>query len=241
MKNLIELFGINKTYVRDSQVIYSLADITLSIKAGDSIGIVGRSGSGKSTLINIMCTLLSPTSGEYYFDGKKIACRTPASNDAIRLRQRCGYISQSSDMINNLSVIENVKLAAECRGVPIDDGTALEVLKHVGLSGHEYKYPTNLSGGERQRANIARALVCKPDVIFADEPTGSLDVVTSRHIVELMLELARSIHSTLVLVTHAPEYAALCGRQLGLEGGRLACDRRGVSAEEIADFIGRGS
>ena len=209
----------------------------LQIESGDTVAIIGRSGSGKSTLINVMCALMAPTSGTYRFFGREVAFRLTNSRAAVRLRQRCGYVSQSSDMMNNLSVIENVKLAAECRRSQIRDDDAHGWLAAVGLADQAGKYPVHLSGGERQRANIARALACRPDVLFADEPTGALDVSTSRSILDLMTRLTDENDSTLILVTHSPEYAVRCNRQICLSGGRIEADRTRMGTEAIVQFI----
>ena len=142
-------------------------------------------------------------------------------------------------MMNNLSVIENVKLAAESRRTEIHDDDVRYWLDAVGLNGQATKYPVHLSGGERQRANIARALACHPDVLFADEPTGSLDVATSRSIIDLMRRLSHENRSTFILVTHSPEYAARCNRQICLRDGQIREDRTRMNTDEIVQFIER--
>ena len=233
----IELAHVSKSFAQRGREIESLRNICLQIRSGDKVAIVGRSGSGKSTLINVMCALLAPTSGTYRFFGQEVAFRFTNSRAAVRLRQRCGYVSQASDMMNNLKVVENVKLAAECRRMRIRDADAHHWLTEVGLADQADKYPVHLSGGERQRANIARALACRPDVLFADEPTGALDVSTSRSILALMTRLADENGSTFILVTHSPDYAVQCNRQICLSGGRVEADRTQMSAEEIVEFI----
>ena len=233
----IELEDISKTFLHEGRTVESLRNVSLRIASGETVAIIGRSGSGKSTLINVMCALVAPTSGTFRFFGKEVAFRFTNSLAAARLRQRCGYVSQSSDMMNNLSVIENVKLAAESRRIDIDDDEARRWLAAVGLERHTAKYPVHLSGGERQRANIARALACRPDVLFADEPTGSLDVSTSRSIIDLMRTLSDRNRSTFILVTHSPEYASRCNRQICLRDGRIKADRTRMQMDEIFQFI----
>ena len=146
-KYAIELEDISKTYSQKGRKIESLRNVSLRIASGDTVAIIGRSGSGKSTLINVMCALVAPTSGTYRFFGKEVAFRLTNSRAAVRLRQRCGYVSQSSDMMNNLSVIENVKLAAESRRTEIHDDDARRWLAAVGLEGQAGK----VSGAPQRR------------------------------------------------------------------------------------------
>jgi putative ABC transport system ATP-binding protein len=235
---VIKLTDISKSYEQQGQRVPSLRNVSLEICEGETVSIVGRSGSGKSTLINIMCALAAPTSGQYHFFGEEINLSNTNSLGAVELRQKCGYISQSSDMMNNLSVLENVKLAAECRSQQINDLQAEEWLERVNLPNQaKQKYPVSLSGGERQRANIARALACNPNVLFADEPTGALDITTARGIINLLIRLAKKNKSALIMVTHSAEYAAGCDRQIFLRDGALVDDKKEMSEAAIRQFF----
>ena len=215
----------------------SLSDVSLEIRRGESVGVVGRSGSGKSTLLNILAALLSPTRGRYLFDGEVVGRVGTNSPSTIRLRRGSGYISQSSDLISNLDVFANVKLAAACRRRRVANDEALHSLEAVGLVDKARAQPSELSGGERQRVNIARAMLCRPEIVFADEPTGALDLYTSRRVLDLMHRLTRETGTTLILVTHVPAYATDCTRQLCLSAGRLYRDTRGMAVDALTRFI----
>ena len=234
---LITLQGVWMCYPGTTANSASLADINLEITPGESVAVVGRSGSGKSTLLNILAALISPTSGRYLYNGEAVEMDRANSPSAIRLRRRAGYVSQGSDLIGNFSVLGNVKLAAACRQRRIKDDEALHWLEKVGLKDRSRAKPSELSGGERQRVNIARAMLCKPEILLADEPTGALDPHTSRHVLGLMHELTGKTATTLILVTHVPEYAAECARQLFLNAGRVHHDERGLAIDTLRRFI----
>ena len=148
-------------------------------------------------------------------------------------------MSQASQLLGNFDALGNVRLAAACRGRTVTEETARGWLERVGLAHRAKARPSELSGGERQRVNIARALVCEPLVVLADEPTGELDLHTSRRILELIHALTEQAKAALVLVTHAPEYAAQCERQLCLEDGWLRHDERAMEREMLEAFIKR--
>ena len=209
--------------------------VSLGIEPGESVAIVGRSASGKSTLINIMCALASMSAGKYSFDGTEVVAPSSNSRGAVALRRQIGYVSQWSELLENFNVRRNVQMAARCRRARVSNADANRWLEAVGLAGLGDRWPAQLSGGQRQRVNIARALACEPKVIFADEPTGSLDVATARDIMKLMFALTEN--RTLILVTHMPDYAAECQRQLCLHQGRLQRDEKHMTRDDIVGFI----
>lgn len=223
-------------------VTMALKGITLSVFERETVAVVGRSGSGKSTLLNIIAALTRPTEGTYRFAGREVLVKRPNDSDTIALRRRTGYISQASDLLQNFSVRQNIRLAARCRHADLSDREIDEWLDRVELDPKEMarRLPFELSGGERQRVNIVRALACNPLVVFADEPTGALDVHTGNVVLHLLVNLAKEKKTCLVLVTHNPEAAAMCGRLVCLANGRVIEDRGKTTEVQIRAFIRTG-
>ena len=197
-----------------------LAEIDLSIRRGESVAILGVSGSGKSTLLGLLAGLDLPTAGRVLLDGNDL---TNIDEDGrARLRNgRVGFVFQSFQLLLGLTALENVMLPLELAGHAEASKRAREVLAAVGLEERLHHYPEQLSGGEQQRAAIARAFACAPQILLADEPTGSLDQQTGQQIIELIFRLNREQGTTLVMVTHDPAIADYCDRRLSLSGGRL--------------------
>ena len=233
---MIELREIWKCFPGQSGTKCALKDVSVRFTNDERIAVVGRSASGKSTLLNILCTLSRPTRGLYFFEGQPLKGGVH-SRAARALRRRAGYIGQSSDLLTGMNILNNVKLAASCRGTKLSDATALEWLDRVGLADTAARMPAQLSGGQRQRVSIARTLACQPKVVFADEPTGSLDVATAREVMDQMFKLTGETGTTLVLVTHAPEFATRCERQLCIRRGRIIGDVRALDKEAIVKFL----
>lgn len=197
-----------------------LDDITLDIRNGETVAIVGASGSGKSTLLGLLAGLDLATSGSVHLCGQELA--TLDEDGRARLRaERLGFVFQSFQLLPHLSAIENVMLPLELRGASDAHAKAREMLNKVGLGERLRHYPKTLSGGEQQRVALARAFVTEPDVLLADEPTGSLDAATGEGVMDLMFELNQKYGSTLVLVTHDSGIAARCARSITLHAGRL--------------------
>jgi putative ABC transport system ATP-binding protein len=186
---------------------------------------VGASGSGKSTLLGLLAGLDTPTSGSVRIEGIDIFSLDEDGRAAMR-RAHLGFVFQSFQLLSHLTAIENVMLPLELRGDADATAKAEAMLGRVGLQQRLQHYPKYLSGGEQQRVALARAFVTRPPLLLADEPTGSLDAGTGEAIIELMFELNREQHSTLVLVTHDLAMAARCARQLTIAAGRLVDDRR---------------
>src|SRR5206468_1302538 len=187
---------------------------------GEFLAVVGPSGSGKSTLLGLIAGLDSPTSGEVLIDGVDI---TRLDEDALaRLRgERIGFVFQFFHLIPSLTALENVAVPMEIAGIDDSEMRAARLLEEVGLTGRAHHYPSQLSGGEQQRVALARALANDPPIVLADEPTGNLDSTNGRHIMELLQGVHRSRGSTIVLVTHDAELAAMAGSQLSLRDGRV--------------------
>jgi putative ABC transport system ATP-binding protein len=221
MDSLVQINDVTKRYDGSSQP--AVDGITLDIAAGEAIAVMGPSGSGKSTLLNLIAGLDRPTSGTITVAGKRID-RLSETGMARCRRGQIGMIFQFFNLLDDLTVADNVLLPAQLAGMPRAQARARarELLVTLHLDGHWDAYPGRLSGGERQRVAIARALINRPAVLLADEPTGALDTATGEEIGQLLLQLNRS-GQTLVMVTHNPELAArYTHRAVQLLDGRIA-------------------
>jgi putative ABC transport system ATP-binding protein len=200
-----------------------LHELSFQIEQGESVAIVGASGSGKSTLLSLLAGLDLPSTGQIDLMGQNLNLLD--EDGRARLRgQLVGFVFQSFQLLPHLTALENVMLPLEIAGTSQAQArlSGLEWLEKVGLTARASHFPKTLSGGEQQRVALARAFINKPAILFADEPTGSLDEASGNRVIELLFELNRENLSTLVLVTHDLALAARCGRQLSLHGGRLA-------------------
>lgn len=201
-----------------------LDDINLTIAAGETVAIVGASGSGKSTLLGLLAGLDVPTAGAVRIFGEDLFALDEDGRAALRAA-RLGFVFQSFQLLPHLDAVENVLLPLELTGQSPDDVSPVEsaraLLRRVGLGERLSHYPKYLSGGEQQRVALARAFVLQPPLLLADEPTGSLDARTGEAVIELMFELNRERGSTLLLVTHDPDIARRCSRQIELHAGRV--------------------
>lgn len=193
--------------------------VNFTVERGEAVAITGSSGSGKSTLLGLMAGLDVPSSGTVRMLGNDLFTLDEEARAQLRAKY-VGFVFQAFHLLPNLTALENVMLPLELRGEPAR-AAATSMLKRVGLEGRLNHYPRTLSGGEQQRVSLARAFVQKPALLFADEPTGSLDEQNGRLITEMMFDLHREHGSSLVLVTHDPQLAARCHRELRLSGGKL--------------------
>jgi putative ABC transport system ATP-binding protein len=212
--------GITKQVSSPEGTLTILADVDLSIASGETVAIVGSSGAGKSTLLALLAGLDEPTSGQVWLNGAELTALDEDGRAAIRA-QHVGFVFQSFHLVPSLTAIENVMLPLELAGRPNAREAAAEVLAKVNLSARREHYPRQLSGGEQQRVAIARAFVTRPAVLFADEPTGNLDAQTGERIMNLLFDLNRETHTTLIVVTHDASIAQRCGRTIRIEAGRV--------------------
>jgi putative ABC transport system ATP-binding protein len=196
-----------------------LDGIEFSVSSGSTVAVTGSSGSGKSTLLGLLAGLDVPSSGSVELVGQDLFSLDEDARAQLRARH-VGFVFQSFQLLPNLTALENVMLPLELAGRPARE-PAQAMLERVGLRDRLDHYPRTLSGGEQQRVSLARAFVVQPDVLFADEPTGSLDAATGDLVIDLMFAMNRELGATLVLVTHDPQLAARCDRQLVLHAGRL--------------------
>jgi putative ABC transport system ATP-binding protein len=217
----IEVRGLSKRVADASGELTILHEVDFTVQPAETLALVGASGSGKSTLLGLLAGLDTPSSGQVLLDGTDIFALDEDGRAAFR-KAKLGFVFQSFQLLAHLNALENVMLPLELRGDTEARAKAEAMLGRVGLSSRLRHYPKYLSGGEQQRVALARAFVTEPPLLFADEPTGSLDAATGEAVIQLMFELNRERGSTLVLVTHDPAMAARCGRTLTIAAGRLA-------------------
>ena len=222
---VLEITGLTKEYP-GTPPVRALDGIDLTIARGESVAIVGPSGSGKSTLLHMMGTLDRPTSGSIAIAGRTVDGLSDAELSAVRSRH-IGFVFQLFHLLPGYTALDNVADGLLYRGTPLDERRTLAAaaLERVGLSDRTAHHAENLSGGERQRVAVARAIVGRPDIILADEPTGNLDSKMSAAVIDLLSELHRA-GMTLVVITHEPEIAHRFGRAVELRDGRVVHDRR---------------
>ena len=227
MEALYTFTGVCKEYQGPAEVIPVLTNVNLCIKEGESIAVVGASGAGKSTFLHLLGSLDTPTRGEILFANRSVTAMTPDEKAKLR-NESIGFVFQFHHLLPEFSTLENVAMQAIIGGMARQKALSLarETLASVGLEGKEEQSVTTLSGGERQRAAIARAILGKPKVLLADEPTGNLDEKTGAGVARLLLDLNRERGMTMVVVTHNREIASLMGRCLELRAGDLY-DRTG--------------
>jgi putative ABC transport system ATP-binding protein len=219
--SILTVRGLSKEVQDASGKLAILRDISFALEAGQSVAIVGASGSGKSTLLGILAGLDTPTAGSVVLAGQDLFALDEDQRAGLRARH-LGFVFQSFQLLPNLSALENVMLPLELAGVPDAKAQATAMLQRVGLGERLQHRPKVLSGGEQQRVALARAFVVKPDLLLADEPTGSLDHATGAAIMDLMFALNRELGTTLVLVTHDRGLAGRCDRRLTIAAGQLS-------------------
>ena len=220
---VLKAIGLSKTYPSGDKTLGVLAGVDLSVAAGESVSIRGESGSGKSTLLNLLAGLDRPDAGELFWGGEA-AHKLSLGELTARRGRFLGMVFQAYYLIPEVDALANILMGARMVGRvgPAEHDRAYALLKRVGLDARGHHLPAQLSGGERQRVAVARALMNRPKVLLADEPTGNLDERTGDEVIALLLEVCREEQTALVLVTHNPTHAAKTGRQHFLSAGRLA-------------------
>ncbi|MCC6995391.1 MAG: ABC transporter ATP-binding protein [Deltaproteobacteria bacterium] len=243
---MLEARNLEKIYQMGDVEVRALRGVSLEIRGGEFVAVMGTSGSGKSTLMNILGCLDRPSGGSYLLEGREVAHLGRGELAEVR-NHTLGFVFQSFNLLSRTSALENVELPLVYAGVSGRERRrrAIAALERVGLGGRIDHKPNQLSGGQQQRVAIARAIVGEPRIILADEPTGNLDTETSFEIMALFQELSRS-GITIVLVTHEPDIAAFCGRVIMMRDGRIQSDKvqvplaathhvgAGAAAEKVA-------
>ena len=220
---MIQLNKVHRHYVMASETIRALDGITLNIKEGERIILLGPSGSGKTTLLNCISGLDTPTSGEYLFDGISV---TGNSEDLTTFRRKnVGYVFQFFNLLQDLTVLENVLLIQELSGQR-DVNRAKEVLSLVGLEGEIDRFPSEISGGQQQRVAIARSIAKNPKLLLGDELTGNLDTETSAKVMNVLTEACKKENITTIMVTHDESLAKYATRAIHLDSGKIVSDER---------------
>jgi putative ABC transport system ATP-binding protein len=228
---LILLDGVTKVFLTDEVETHALSGIHLEIKNGEYVSIAGPSGCGKTTLLSILGLLDTPSDGKYWLNGKEVANLSFSERARIR-NQEIGFIFQAFNLIGDLTVYENVELPLTYRGMPAKERKerVQEALERVGMSHRMKHYPSQLSGGQQQRVAVARAVVGKPSILLADEPTGNLDSRNSEQVMELLEELHKD-GATICMVTHDPRFARYAERSIHLFDGRVVEEEQGQQRE----------
>jgi putative ABC transport system ATP-binding protein len=232
---LIKLTDVGKVFYTEEVETHALSNVHLEIEPGEYVAVAGPSGGGKTTLLSILGLLDSPTSGEYLLDAKPVANLSAAQRAHIRNRA-IGFIFQAFNLIGDLNVYENVELPLTYRGMPSKERKQRveEALERVGMAHRMKHYPSQLSGGQQQRVAVARAIVGRPLILLADEPTGNLDSQNGEAVMQLLDELHQG-GATICMVTHDPRYAQHASRSIHLFDGRVVEDEDRREAHELEE------
>lgn len=221
---IIRADNIRKEYSQGNESLEILRGVTLRVEKPETVAIMGRSGCGKSTFISLLAGLDTPTSGDVEILGQSLGRLSNRELNVFRARH-IGIVFQQFHLLEHLTAFENVRLPLDLNGVENPDEKAKEVLEKVGLSHRMNHFPDQMSRGECQRVAIGRVLVMRPEVLLADEPTGSLDVRTGRDVIELIFHLVETENMALVMATHDPKVAERCSRLLYMDAGHLTTER----------------
>jgi len=222
---MLKLERVSKTYRTSEVETAALDDVSLDVPAGEFLAVMGPSGCGKSTLLNVLGLIDSASSGAYWFIGKDVA-RCSEEELTLHRRSRVGFVFQNFNLIDDLNVAENVEVALLYVGVSRIErrSRVAEALQRVGLAHREHHMPKQLSGGQQQRVAVARALVTRPKLLLADEPTGNLDTANGDAVLDLLAEINRS-GTTIIMVTHSAEHAKRARRIVHMLDGRIVEDQ----------------
>lgn len=222
--SILNAANLKKYYGKDESLVKALDDVSVSIENGEFIAIIGTSGSGKSTLLNMLGGLDVPTSGNVTIEENCLENMTEEQLTVFR-RKRIGFIFQNYNLIPYLTAYENIVLPVRLDGRKEDKELLNKIAHFLDLDGKLQKYPSHMSGGQQQRMAIARALISKPAIILADEPTGNLDSKTSDKVIDLLKMTSETFKQTIVMITHNPEIAEKADRQIRIEDGKIREER----------------
>ncbi len=219
--NILQTDNLTKYYGTEPLVVKALDGITLAIEQGSFTAVVGTSGSGKSTLLHMLGGLDTPTGGSVTVDGQELSGMGRNELTVFR-RRKIGFVFQNYNLIPHLTVYDNIVLPVELDGRSVDQRYLQDIVRALGLADKPCRKPGKLSGGQQQRTAIARALITKPAIILADEPTGNLDSRTSQEVIGLLQATGKRFHQTIVMITHNDEIAQVADRAIRIEDGRIS-------------------
>jgi putative ABC transport system ATP-binding protein len=228
--------GISKRYGVDEAAVVALDDVSITIEEGQFTAIMGPSGSGKSTLLHMIAGLDRPTSGEVYVGGTEITTLNDKRLTLLR-RDRIGFIFQSFNLLPTMTAAENIELPMRIAGRKPDDHWVATIVETVGLTGRLSHRPAELSGGQQQRVAAARALASRPEIIFADEPTGALDSKSGAELLAFLRKAVTELGQTVVMVTHDPTAASYADRVVFLADGHIVDEMQAPTADDVLDYM----
>ncbi len=231
----IKLKDVTKIYKLGEIKTYALKDVSLEIKSGEIVVILGHSGSGKSTLLNVISGLDTPTSGKILVGSHTISEYNSNQLTNFR-RENLGFIFQQYNLLQNLTVRENIEIGSRLGETPFDID---DILGKVGLENEKYKYPYQLSGGQQQRVSIARSISKNPQILFCDEPTGALDEKTSKQVLDLLWDINRELKTTIVIITHNPNIAVMADRVIKMNSGQIQDIKLNRIKMKVSDIVWR--
>jgi putative ABC transport system ATP-binding protein len=234
--NIVSTADLRRTYGEGETAVHALAGVTLDFPAGQYTAIMGPSGSGKSTLMHLLAGLDRPTSGTVEIEGQDISRLDDAGLTRLR-RDRLGFVFQAFNLVPVLTALENITLPLTLAGRKPDEAWLDELIETVGLRDRLTHRPSELSGGQQQRVAVARALVHRPAVLFADEPTGNLDSHSSEEVLGLLRRAVDEFGQTVIMVTHEPVAAAVASRLVVLDDGKVVHDGEGKDAAGVLDLM----
>lgn len=220
MSTILETKNLCKFYGAKENEVKAVDKINIEIKEGEFVAIVGKSGSGKSTLLHMLGGLDTPTSGEVLLKGKELY-KMKEDELAVFRRRKIGFIFQAFNLVSSINVLENIVLPIGLDGKKVDTEYINDIIETLGIEKKIHNLPNTLSGGQQQRVAIARALASRPDILFADEPTGNLDTKTSDEVIALLKMSAKKYGQTIVMITHDDEIAQVADRILIIEDGKV--------------------
>jgi putative ABC transport system ATP-binding protein len=234
--NIVETADLRRTYGEGETAVHALAGVTLSFPAGQFTAIMGPSGSGKSTLMHLLAGLDSPTAGSVVVDGQQLSGLGDKGLTELR-RDRLGFVFQAFNLVPVLTAEENITLPLTLAGKDVDQAWFDKLIDTVGLRDRLTHRPSELSGGQQQRVAVARALIHRPAVLFADEPTGNLDTHASEEVLSLLRQAVSEFEQTVIMVTHDPQSAAVSDRIVILQDGKVVHDGAGTDATGVLDLM----
>lgn len=220
MSVILETEQLCKFYGKGENLVKAVDHVNIEINQGEFVAVVGKSGSGKSTLLHMLGGLDTPTDGKVILSGKDIY---QMKEDALAVfrRRKIGFIFQAYNLVSSINVWENIVLPLGLDGKNIDEAYVTDIITTLGIENRIHNLPNTLSGGQQQRVAIARALITRPEIVFADEPTGNLDSKTSDEVIALLKMTAKKYGQTIVMITHDDEIAQVADRILGIEDGKV--------------------